>query len=355
MEDFVKYVVVPFLSSLPLVVVGLLLLLYFPEKIEKWSALFWKVLSKFGNLFRFANKKYVKHDLQGRVNDFVRKLRKSVPEIGQERLRVEWVDPSTPRKSFIDKGQVVLRLRRDDPQDHNFIHGAYLFVCEVLLRKSKHYISPSQCEAVDLFVCSKILENQKPSVVSFFLDEYLHPKTDNRRSKISLYIDDFAIVDKSGYFLSIFLHELNQIGNKVFGRTRNDLIISEVDELVRFLKQVATRTVGQETELNFSGRYCSLLIVIVGKPAKLLTSIEPYVKYMQGVLRRDKPETIYILGREENKAKLEELSEAVASDYECARRLHYQSMVKYSDREEPLLQFIMILKLKSASLIKPSR
>jgi hypothetical protein len=355
MEDLFKQVILPFLSSLPLVVVLVILLLYFPEKIEKWSALLWKALSKIGNVFRFANKKYVKHDLQGRVNDFVRRLRKSVPEIGQERLRIEWVDPTTPRKSFMDKGQVVLRLRRDDPQDHNFIHGAYLFVSEVLLRKCKRYISPSQCEAVDLFVCTKILETQKPSVVSFFLDEYLHPKTADRRSKISRYIDDFAIVDKSGYFLSIFLHELNQIGNKVFGRARNDLIIGEVDELLRFLKQVATRTIGQETELGFAGKYCRLLIVIVGKPAKLLTSIEPYVKYIQGVIPKDKPEMIYILGREENKHKLEDLSKTISSDYECLRRLRYESIVKYPDREQPLPQFLMILKLKNAPLIKPSR
>lgn len=354
MEDFYKYLVLPLLLSLPWVVILIVLLLWFPEKIEKWSALLWKVLSGLGSAFRFAHKKYVKHDLQGRVNGFVRKLRKDIPAITEEHLRIEWIDPSTPRKSFMDKGQVVLRLRRDDPEDHNFIHGAYLFVSEMLLRKAKRYISPSQGEAVDLFVCSKLLEAEKPSLISFFLDEYLHPKTDKKRSKTSLYIDDFAVIDKAGYFLSVFLHELNQIGNKVFGRVRNDQIISEVDQLVRFLNTLSTRKVGEEVELEFVGGYCSFRVLIVGKPLKLFTSIEPYVKFLQGIARRDKPETIYILGREENKAKLEEICESISSDYECARKISHRSMVRYSDREESLPLFLIILKIKGAALIKPS-
>jgi hypothetical protein len=357
MEDIQKQIILTALSLLftlsPFVIL-VILLLFFPEKIEKWSALLWKILSKIGGIFRFAHKTYVKHDLQGRVNGFVRKLKKTVPLIGDERLRIEWVDPSTPRKSFMDKGQVVLRLRREDPHDQNFIHGAYLFVSETLLRKAKRYISPSQGEAADLFVCSKILEAEKPSLVGFFLDEYLHPSTEKKRSKVSLYIDDFAIVDKGGYFLSVFLHELNHIGNKVFGRTRNDLIISEVDKLVVFLKGVATRTVGDNTDLEFEGKYCSFLIVIVGKPAKLVT-IEVYIRYLRRELGKGKPERIYILGREENKEKLETLFQSVSGDYDCVRRLEYESMVKYPDHERPLLQFLMILELKGAPLIKPSR
>jgi hypothetical protein len=355
MDDIARDILLALLGALPLTVVLLLLLLFFPEKIEKWSALFWKVLSKLGNAFRFAHKKYVKHDLQARVNGFVRKLRKGIPAISEERLRIEWIDPATPRQSFIDKGQVVLRLRRDDPDDHNFIHGAYLFVSEMLLRKAKRYISPSQGEAVDLFVCSKILESEKPAILSFFLDEYLHPKTDKKRSKTSLYVDDFAIMDKAGYFLPVFLHELNEIGNKVFGRTRNDLIIGEVDQLVRFMKKLSTRKVGEEIDLDFAGDYCSFRVMIVGKPLKLSTSLEPYIKFLKGILRREKPETIYILGRDENKERLEELCESVSSEYQCVRRISHQSMVRYTDREESLSLFLMILKLKGAPLIKPSR
>src|SRR5438552_333653 len=152
------------------VVLLLLALLFFPEKIEAWSALLWKLLNRFGRLFKGAHRRYVKHDLQGRVNDFVKSLRREVPAIGATKLRLEWVDPSVPRKSFIENETVVLRLRRNDPADQNFVHGAYLFVSGMLLRRPKRYLSPSQRDAIDLFVCSKLLEREKPAVVEAFLD-----------------------------------------------------------------------------------------------------------------------------------------------------------------------------------------
>ena len=103
----------------------LALLLFFPEKIEKWSALLWKVIGWCGILSRKAKKKYVKHDLQGRMNDFVKHLRKSTPELPNEKLSVEWVDTSMARKSFIEGGNVVLRLHSSDFRDHNFVHAAF--------------------------------------------------------------------------------------------------------------------------------------------------------------------------------------------------------------------------------------
>src|SRR5690606_35469806 len=105
----------------------------------------------------------VTHDLQGRVNEFVRKLRREVPGLENAKLRVEWVDEPLTRKAFLDRGEMILRLRRDDPHDSNFIHGSYLFVSQMLLNQAKRYVSPSQREALDLFVCSRLLQGENKS------------------------------------------------------------------------------------------------------------------------------------------------------------------------------------------------
>ena len=241
MGEILKY----FLPSLGSAAIIALFILFNPEKVEKWSALLWKLLAGLGGVFRKAHKRYVKHDLQGRVNDFVNSLRKQVPGVGPTKLRVEWVDPSVARKSFIEKNEVVLRLCRDDPADHNFVHGAYLFVSGTLLRKPKRYLSPSQKEGIDLFVCTKLLEQEKPSILEVFLDEYLHPKTDDAKSKVALYVDDFALLDRGGLFFPVFLQELEYLGDKVFGRRRDDVIVTEVNGLISFLKPIAMRKVEQ--------------------------------------------------------------------------------------------------------------
>ena len=86
-------------------------LLYYPEKIEKWSALLWRMINRAGVFAGFAHKKYVKHDLQGRVNDFVRRLSHRVPDADNPKISIDWIDPKMDRKAFFDGDKVVLRLR----------------------------------------------------------------------------------------------------------------------------------------------------------------------------------------------------------------------------------------------------
>ena len=164
MSEIIKWLIL----LVPGPLVFILFLVLIPEKIEKWSALLWKFLGKLGNIFSFAHKRYVRHDLQGRVNDFCRRLRRLAPYISDEKLQIEWVEPSATRESIIADGMIVLRLRKDDPQDHNFVHGAFIFVSGMLLRKVKRYISMSQKQAIDLVVCSKLIQEEKPGCVEFF-------------------------------------------------------------------------------------------------------------------------------------------------------------------------------------------
>ena len=183
----------------------LALLLFLPEKIEKWSALLWKAIKYFGILSRKARKKYIKHDLQGRVNDFVRHLRKSTPELPKEKLAIEWVDTDMERKSFIEGGNVVLRLHSSDSKDHNFVHAAYLYISTALLYKAKRYLSPIQREAIDLYVCSELLKREKPSTVDFFLEAYLHPRAKKKKAKLTNYLDDFVQIDHNNLFCPHFV------------------------------------------------------------------------------------------------------------------------------------------------------
>lgn len=350
MPEILK-ILVPSLSLAGLLV---LLLLFIPEKIEKWSALLWKCLSFFDSMFSSAHKKYLKHDIQGRVNGFSKRLRKKAPGLAEERIKVEFVNPSEARSSLFDQGELILRLRRDDPHDQNFVHGAYLFVSAALLRKPKRYLSPSQRDALDLFVCSKLLEEEKASVVVFFLSEYLHPKTDDSKSKVAVLVDDYAIIDSGGLFYPLLVQELEYLGNKVFGRRRDDRIHTEVHELISFLKPIATRKIGDENDLTYDGQYCRFGIVIVGKPYKLIQSVQPYVTYVQNNLVRNNVETIYFLARLENKPHIDEICSRWPEAYELVRQVSFRRRLHYSDRSEEARQYLAVLRKKGVEIVQAS-
>lgn len=336
----------------------LLLILFHPEKIEKWSALLWRLISflekNVGGIFKGAHKKYIKHDLQGRINDFVKKLKEHAPGISFEKIKIEWIDPNQNRKSFISDGKVVIRLRRDDPQDHNFIHTAYLFVSTCLLKKSKRYLTHPQGEALDLFVCTKLIEKEKPHIISFFLDEYFHPRTDKPKSKVALFIDDFESIDRGGLFFPLFLQELEFLGDKIFGRRRDDQIGLEVNGLINFLKPIVNRTIGDHTDLDFNGQYCKFAIVIIGKPSKLIISIQPYISFIQSHLVVNGIESIYLLCREDNHDKVDSICNYFKSDYNCIKKYKFKSFLKYPDRKVLTLQYIAVLRKIGTTVIQTS-
>ena len=117
--------------------------------------------------------------------------------------------------------------------------------------KVKRYVSPSQRQAIDLYVTTRLLEREKPGVVVYFLDEYLHKNLDDPATKTAQYYDRLAKIDRGGLFYPIFLQELDFLGNKVFGKRQDDKIVAEVNSLVDFLEPIATRPIGQDTRFKF--------------------------------------------------------------------------------------------------------
>jgi hypothetical protein len=159
----------------------------------------------------------VKHDLQSRINTFVKRNLTGVPGMVGNRVEIEFVDDTDiTRESFLRGDAVILRMRRDDPEDHNFVRGAYQFVSTSLLYKAKRYISPSQRDAIDLFVTHQLLRKEKPHVIGYFTETYLHEMLDQDPRKMG-YFDSFAIIHERGQFYTIFLQELDFLGTKVFG------------------------------------------------------------------------------------------------------------------------------------------
>jgi hypothetical protein len=340
------------LIALTLPFVIFIVLLLFPEKIEKLSALFWKFFSFFGAVFKGAHKKYLKHDLQGRVNDFVKSVKKNLPDLGNEKLSVEWVEPDTDRKSFIADGKVVLRLRRDDPQDYNFVHGAYYYVSGMLLRKAKRYISPNQKAAIDFFVCIRLFEKEKPAVVSYFLDQYVHPFTYKRQPARQL-LEHCQNLDRSGYFFPMFIQELQYLGDKVFGQFKKASVESDVTGFANFLDRLTQRQVGSEgNDLNFEGNYCRLAVMIVGRKMTVAKgSFEPYVKYINQ-LHSQKIETIYMLAPDYNKPFCKGLYKEIDHQFCVMRTEDFVGRVNIDGESKKAPQHLCVLRNLEASPIQ---
>ena len=321
-----------------------------PEKAEKWFALFWKLIAFLRLGVSGAHKRYVQHDFQGSVNEFVKRHAEEMPGFQVKGVKLEWVDADVKRQSFLEEDRVVVRVKREDPRHENFVKAVYLFVSTALLYRAKRYISPPQGRAIDLFVTAEIFREQKPEVVDHFLEQYLHPHIDDGSARVTQLFDDFDLLSRAGIFFPVFLQEIDYLGRKVFGRGRHQEVVTEVNALVDFLKAFALRKVGDEqTDLNFIQKYCRCAFVIVGKPKKVSVSISPYVNFIRGGLD-DCVETVYLIGRVENESAMRQVCSQVADLYDVVAEKKMSKFVLYGEEKKKIAAFIAVLRARGKQL-----
>ena len=289
-----------------------------PDQAQKWFAALLKLAMKVGIGAKVLHKTYVRFDFQGRVNGFINKNCPQLPGNIAQRVRLEWVDESVSKQAILDGDIVVVRVKRDDPQERSFVRAVCLYVSKSLLFKAKHYISAPQAEATDLLVSMRLLEKEKPATVSHFVEDYLKPATDDKRSAVARTFDDLVEVDKGRLFYAVYLQELNFLGGKVFGGRKDAVIAKEVGELIDFLKMLSNREVGADhTDLEFEGAYCKFAVVIVGKALKLQEkAIKPYVGFIKTKLIPSGAETIYLVSPEEKGPYLQQIAAEVQDTFE---------------------------------------
>jgi hypothetical protein len=327
-----------------------------PEKVQIWSAMLARAGSHLGRLFRGAHKHYVKHELQGRLNQFTKRVSRQAPYLEATKCRIKWETGQLDRKAFLAEDQVVIRLRRNDPDDMNFVHGAYHFVSTALLHKAKRYISPSHRESIDLFVTTGILEKEKAALVGVFLDEYLHPATADKNSKVTRYYDQYSQMDRMGVFYSVLLQELEFLGDKVFGQRRDDAVIIEVNDLIDHLEKFALRRVGEEMDDLVSQEYCKCSLMIVGKSFNVAEGARVYVNYVREKVVPRGVDTLYVLGPPSNERVMKELTEAFSDTFELFRRHSYKGEI-YSPEGEPteVRQLLYVLRRRGVRVFQPSQ
>lgn len=181
----------------------LIYLLAYPEKIEKLSALFWGLIHRLGWFAKFAHKKYVKHDIQSHINDFVRRRTREMPGFYAKGVKLKWTGPETSKEAFLQNDQVVITISSEKSGAANIATATYMFVSTSLLHRAKRYISPSQGRATDLFVTARLLRDQKPEVIDYFLEAFLHPALDDKRKKALGIFTCLEHIDSVGLFFPV--------------------------------------------------------------------------------------------------------------------------------------------------------
>ncbi|MDO8497554.1 MAG: hypothetical protein Q7S61_03340 [bacterium] len=305
--------------------------LILPEKAEIVSGQLYRLLR---NIWSGAEKKYIAHDTQGRVNDYVNNfLSKEIKDFEPINVQLDWVEETYLPEAFFNDGKLIVRLKQSDNQNRNFVNASLVFIAQNVLRKAKRYISDKQRESIDLFVAKKMFEKEKDDVMTQFVDDYLSEKIDDE--KVGAFFEKYHYIDTAGLFFPVFIQEMSFLGEKVFAQRKDQTIYQEVNGLIEFLDKYSVRKIGDTSiDSKFNGLYCKFGMMIVGIGGRIKSEgSSPYETHLE-YLQSSGVESIYLIGDSRNKEFIDSICSSL-----CGGRLkfgvyntkEYSATITYQD------------------------
>ncbi len=173
-----------------------------------------KLLARIYKFFGFISESYVRRDLQGKINDYLKKVSKKVKHLDIKKIKIKWVDAKNQtEKEYTQDGEMVIRLKRGDHQNENIVRASMAFISHAFLKKAKLHIAKYQRDSLDLYACYDLLKSEEKQELSDqFVQDFMKEKMDDE--KVSGFFEKCSDIDDVGIFYPVLVQELTFLGER---------------------------------------------------------------------------------------------------------------------------------------------
>ncbi|RGM58014.1 hypothetical protein DXC07_04355 [Bacteroides uniformis] len=315
-----------------------------PEKFEKLISLIAKFLNFLTHKF---DKTYIKFDLQGKINSYVKDVKKRTKHLSVDGVKIQWLESEnvTP-DNYIKSGNLIIRLHKSENQNKNIVNASMAFVSNAFLKKAKSYIAKYQRESIDIYTCYDLLRNEKSEILDQFVQDFMKEKMDN--DKIADLFEKYEDINKAGIYYPILIQELTFLGEKVFARKRDaNIIYEEVKQLIYYLYNYANRKYREDVISDFNGNYCKFAIRIIGKIYKVSEGEQVYIRNLRKI--NSSNETLYLIGNVSNKNFIKKVVAQCKDEigYDIISEENYHAIIKDDKGNDySINNYLLILRSK---------
>ncbi len=230
-------------------------------------------------------KKYIRHDLRGRLNLARRRLCANGVPLSQA-IDVQWVDGACGEAFDVADGEFVVRLDPSTHQERNIVLLAMAIVRRTTLQGIRHLVARPLATAIDLNLVRSLLSQAgNRAALDWFLADSLAPVL-ARDADAKAQHERIARLDERGMFTHILLTEIADFSVRVQGREARPFMVGELEGLVTFLYNIAVCPPGTQAPLQYVRAYVKTGVILVARHTTLLQSVEPYIRAMQINLER---------------------------------------------------------------------
>jgi len=297
--------------------------LFFPEKAQVLASILWSLVDR---IFNFASKKVVSNQIEGHANNFARQIQRDLVGVKTRGVKIQWVK-NEAREAFVEKGQIVIRLKHHRNSNKNMATIALLYIGEVIVPQAKKLLEEDRAEAIDLYMSRDFLHSEFPDALDQLHENYFLPAS----RKTKKYFSDFSTIDKHGLFIRVLIQELALLEKRFLFKGIDKKAREEVEQFIDFLKKIVERGRGEKVPLVFSGKFMKVGLILVAKPFKIELGIKPYIdrfeeKKGMGI------EEIYLLAWDTQNMKfLEEILKSLRKNEDYYQKKVVKYNIEYPD------------------------
>ena len=285
-KNILQYGLVP-----TFLLIALVLIIQEPDRAIKLKAL---ITQPFFKLFRWFSKEHISSKVSSQANEFLNSnIFGLLTHSERFSLKVKWV--SEPNDPILSKnGTLILRLKEEDDQTRNIlsaVHSALPHVVCPLMRKNINIT----CEkSIDLTVLQKLSEKLGKHGKLTFKRYFLDPETDND-ILINELIKKLITLDKQGFFVPIFINELELLSEGLYSDNDKTDYSQEVLQFIEYLLTIINREIGSEIELEYLTPPFKVSTILLAKAQRAdKQGLKPYLRRLRINLAKGS-ESVYII------------------------------------------------------------
>lgn len=223
-------------------------------------------------------------DIRGHVNLEIAKFRDYLPSGWASDIDIDWIDKETVTE-LVDDKRIVVRIRPVENQDLNFVNAAYHALRTSFFPKTQAVIPRPHYEASVLHVCRNIAQSRSDDTKTVFEDYILEPAI-RRHNRIPNHLDDYAHLEKRGFFAGTFLRELHLMAADARFTGARNTVTEETSQILTHIKDFIAGYDAEddmpESAWTNNGNASRYAILLVAHPVKAQSGIDQYVNRARG-------------------------------------------------------------------------
>jgi len=266
-----------------------------PNRIDQYIAI---VSRPIYVITKWWSKKYIGAEVSYQVTEFFnRHIIKNIANQSNIKVEINWViDEEDP--ILKEDNTVIICLKKDRDQSRNILKAAETTIPIVTFNKLRSNIQKHVTKSIDLVslrnLAIKLGNHGKYSYKKHFLD----PQTE-QDERIGELFQKLVEIDNRGYFVPIFLNELEYVSDGVFSSGDNSDHTDEIVAFIEYLISISRIEVGDEVkQWSYFSRLFNAGVILLANNEKMITKgVMPYIDRITTNLRQGH-ESIYILSEE---------------------------------------------------------